>query len=288
MDGQRAHERRELELALQRLSLLEQRTARVEILALRAGWPDDLAMPDQTPPPVVMPTGWRANRAIASLLSLHTLLMGLGALFLGLTTLPGLAPYAELLKLLAELCGVTAVPAMIAYKTPAEQAMLDHIKRAGLAATTPSSSSSASLRLVPLFLLLSVGLAGCAGARAWFNCLLGQLPQIAQLAIPGVTQALEQLDQGAAITAVNVATTAAGIAAAQAPCIVKAIQADELAKAERVRGQRTPASINIVRNADAYLQKYPPTACAPGFRPGPARASAPPDAVRRYGWSAPL
>jgi hypothetical protein len=123
----------------------------------------------------------------------------------------------------------------------------------------PPRDGSSLRALLPLLLAPALFLSACAGAKAWLGCTLGQLPQAAQPAFPSIYQALTQEDGQAAIAALE--TIGVGMLPGQVPCIVKAIQADEAAKAAQVKGMRTRVSVVLMRNADSYLTKHPATAC---------------------------
>lgn len=185
----------------------------------------------------VMPVGWRANRSLAELLSVHTLLLSLGAVFYGISTLPALATYSDLLKLVAAALGFTAAKAMVSFKTPTEQAKLAAVDRAGMKAVINQAA----------VLALFVCLTGCAGANVWLACELGKLPQSAQIVIPAAVAALEQGSQEAALTSLEGIAT--GLAPGQLECIVQAISAD---------AQKTGRAV-IVTNAAAFKVKHPKT-----------------------------
>lgn len=104
--------------------------------------------------------------------------------------------------------------------------------------------------LLPLLFLVAVGLAGCAGAKIWSSCTLGQLPAIAQPLIPEIIQDLGGVSETVAIQQIEQLGSA--LAPGQLACIVQAVVADVSAKAALSdQGKR------IVANGNAFLAKHP-------------------------------
>lgn len=120
-------------------------------------------VPAPPPAPIVLPTGWRANTALAQVLSLHTLLWILGAACYYLSTLPSLASLASLFQLGAEAFGFTGAVAAISHQTPVNQAILTQVKQAGLVAVSPSAVALEKVSgLVPFLLLPLLFMGACA------------------------------------------------------------------------------------------------------------------------------
>jgi hypothetical protein len=122
--------------------------------------------PTPTAAPIVLPTGWRSNRAVVEVFSLHTLLWVLGAIAYYLSTLPSLASAQSLFQLVAGLLGFSGAKAMVSFKTPTERAMIAQVQQAGmgaLQAAAPAASSVPSTPALVLFLLSAfMALPGCA------------------------------------------------------------------------------------------------------------------------------
>lgn len=129
----------------------------------------------------------------------------------------------------------------------------DADKKPGSAGAVPTASIT-----IPLIIFV-LSAAACAGATAWSNCELGKLPQVSQTAIPTVVQILQQDDQATAVQQLE--GLGLGLLPGQISCIVQAIVADETARAALVKGMRARHSVNMVRNGQAFLAKYPATCC---------------------------